>query len=48
MTSGRCAENHLGAGLHRLLLDVGEDVVAAGDVEQVGEKPVSAARVDAT
>ena len=39
-------QDHLGAGLDGLLLEVAEDVVAAGDVEQVGEKAVAAAGVD--
>ena len=43
---GPARQDHFRAGLHRLLPDVPEDVVAAGDVEQIREKAVAAARVD--
>ena len=46
MTSGAAREDHLGAHLDRLLLQVVEHVGAAGQLEHVVEEAVAAARVD--
>ena len=43
----RARENHLGAHRDCCLLHIGQHVVASGELEEIVEKPVSTAGVDA-